>query len=76
MRWRRVISRTSARVIAGRMVVSRLASMDLPAPGGPSKSTLWSERLHNLQFHQRLSGCTDILLNLLVKLDNQCGAIS
>jgi hypothetical protein len=28
----------SARVIAGRMVVSRRASMDLPAPGGPSKS--------------------------------------
>jgi hypothetical protein len=45
MRWIRVVSMASARVIAGRMVVRRRASIDLPAPGGPSKSTLWSERL-------------------------------
>src|SRR5262245_28758982 len=46
--WIRVVSMASARVIAGRMVVSRRASIDLPAPGGPSKRTLWAERLHNL----------------------------
>ena len=43
-RWRRVVSRASARVIAGRMVVSRRASLDFPAPGGPSSRRLWSER--------------------------------
>ena len=53
--WIRVVSIASARVIAGRMVVSRHASIDLPAPRGPSKRTLWSERLHDLQLHQRLS---------------------
>jgi hypothetical protein len=47
-RWIRVVSMASARVIAGRMVVSRRASIDVPAPGGPSKSTLWSERRHQL----------------------------
>jgi hypothetical protein len=44
----RVVSMASGRVIAGRMVVRRRASIDLPAPGGPSKRTLWAERLHNL----------------------------
>ena len=44
--WIRVVSMASARVIAGRMVVSRRASIDLPAPGGPSSRTLWAERLH------------------------------
>jgi hypothetical protein len=39
----------SARVMAGRMVVRRRASIDLPAPGGPSKRTLWAERLHHVQ---------------------------
>ena len=34
-RWIHVVSRASARVIAGRMVVSRRANIDLPAPGGP-----------------------------------------
>jgi hypothetical protein len=33
-RWMRVVSRASARVIAGRMVVSRRASLDVPAPRG------------------------------------------
>jgi hypothetical protein len=37
-RWIRVVSMASARVIAGRMVMSRRASIDVPAPGGPSKS--------------------------------------
>src|SRR4029450_1148279 len=50
-RWIRVVSMASARVIAGRMVVSRRASIDLPAPEGASKSTLWAERLH--KFHLR-----------------------
>jgi hypothetical protein len=36
--WIRVVSMASARVIAGRRVVSRRASLDVPAPGGPSKS--------------------------------------
>jgi hypothetical protein len=48
-RWMRVVSRASGRVIAGRMVVSRCASLDLPAPGGPSSRTLGSQRLHPLQ---------------------------
>jgi hypothetical protein len=33
-RWMRVVSMASGRVMAGRMVVSRCASIDLPAPGG------------------------------------------
>jgi hypothetical protein len=40
--------KASARVIAGRMVVSRRASIDVPAPGGPRRSTLWAERLYQL----------------------------
>jgi hypothetical protein len=44
----------SARVIAGRMVVSRRASIDVPAPGGPSMRRLWSERL------DRVHRCLDI----------------
>jgi hypothetical protein len=39
-RWMRVVSIASARVIAGKIVVSRRASLDLPAPGGPSRSRL------------------------------------
>jgi hypothetical protein len=56
-RWRRVVSSASARVIAGRMVVRRRASIDVPAPGGPSRRTLWAERLHHISLHQCLSGC-------------------
>jgi hypothetical protein len=44
----RVVSRASARVIAGRMVVSRRASLDFPTPGGPSSRTLGSERPHSV----------------------------
>src|SRR5882724_2177347 len=47
-RWMRMVSRASPRVMAGRMVVSRRASIDVPAPGGPSKSRLWSKRLHQI----------------------------
>jgi hypothetical protein len=52
-RWMRVVSMASARGIAGRRVVSRRASIDLPAPGGPSRRTLWSERLHRLNLRIR-----------------------
>jgi hypothetical protein len=38
--WIRVVSMASARIIAGRIVVSRRASIDLPAPGGPMRRTL------------------------------------
>jgi hypothetical protein len=48
-RGRRVVSRALARVMAGRMVTSRRASIDVPAPGGPRRKTLWSERLHHVQ---------------------------
>ena len=34
-------SSSSAGVSGGRMVGSRAASMDLPAPGGPTMSRLW-----------------------------------
>jgi hypothetical protein len=37
--WRRVVSIASANVIAGRRVVSRRASIDVPAPGGPRRRT-------------------------------------
>jgi hypothetical protein len=35
MLWMRVVAMASARVIAGRMVVGRRASPDLPSTGGP-----------------------------------------
>jgi hypothetical protein len=38
----------SGRVRSGRMVVSRRATIDFPAPGGPSSRRLWTERLHPL----------------------------
>jgi hypothetical protein len=37
-----VVSIASARVIAGRMVVRRRASIDFPAPGGPM-SMIWGQ---------------------------------
>jgi hypothetical protein len=40
MRWTHVISMASANVMVGRMVVSRRASIDFPAPGGPMSKTL------------------------------------
>src|SRR4029450_9924427 len=53
-RWIRVVSMASARVIAGRMVVSRRASIDLAAPGGPGKGRLWAQRPHERQVHMAL----------------------
>ena len=58
--WMRVVSMASARVIAGRMVVSRRASIGLPGPGGPRRRTLWAERLHHVQ-HHRFSGSAEHL---------------
>jgi hypothetical protein len=54
-RWIRVVSMASASVIAGRSVVSRRASIDVPAPGGPRRRRLWAERLHDLQFYLAIS---------------------
>jgi hypothetical protein len=42
----------SARVIAGRRVVRRRASIDFPVPGGPIIKRLWSEHLH--PFHHSI----------------------
>jgi hypothetical protein len=56
-RWRLVVSMASARVIIGSMVVSRRASIDFPAPGGPSRSTFGSERLPHVQLHPSCYGC-------------------
>jgi hypothetical protein len=56
-RWMRVVSMASARVITGRIVVSRRASIDWPAPGGPSQRTLWSERLHQVLLYHQLQRC-------------------
>jgi hypothetical protein len=50
-RWRRLGSMASARGIAGRMVVSRRASIDFPTPGGPRRTTLWAERRHHVPLH-------------------------
>jgi hypothetical protein len=47
-RWMRVVSSASARLIVGKMVVSRRASLVVPAPGGPRRRTLWSQRLHSV----------------------------
>jgi hypothetical protein len=49
-RWMRVVSMAPARVMAGRMVVSRRASIDFPALGGPGRRTLGAEPLLELQF--------------------------
>ena len=40
MLWILVVSSASSKVSGGKMVVSRLASMDLPVPGGPISRTL------------------------------------
>jgi hypothetical protein len=55
--WMQVVSRDSARVISGRRVVSRRASIDFPTPGGLSSSTLVAERLYSLLFYESLWGC-------------------
>jgi hypothetical protein len=47
----RVVSRASGSVMAGRMVGGRRASIDLPAPRGPSSRTFGSQRLHRVRVH-------------------------
>jgi hypothetical protein len=49
-RWMRVVSMASARVMAGRMVVSRRASIDMPEPGVPRRSRFGAKRLPYLLF--------------------------
>ncbi len=41
MLWILVVSSASSSVSGGRIVANRLASMDLPVPGGPMSKTLW-----------------------------------
>jgi hypothetical protein len=40
--WIRVVSRLSSKLIGGRIVGMRFASMVLPAPGGPTRRLLWT----------------------------------
>ena len=58
MRWMRVVSRASARIMVGRMVVSRRASLYVPAPGGPSSRTSGSERRHRVQLRFSIAELT------------------
>jgi hypothetical protein len=54
----RVVSRASASVIFGRIVVSRRASIDFPTPGEPTTRTFGSQRLHRVQLYlQVLKWC-------------------
>ena len=41
MLWIFIVSSASSKVSGGRIVGSRFASMDFPAPGGPMSSFLW-----------------------------------
>jgi hypothetical protein len=49
-RWIRVLSRASARLIAGGMVVRRRASIDFPAPGGPMSRRIRSNACMTFSF--------------------------
>jgi hypothetical protein len=40
--------------VAGRMVVSRRASIDVPAPGGPSRNVFGSQHRHPVQLYDSL----------------------
>ena len=62
MLWMRVVSMASARVIAGRTVVSRRTSLDCPAPGGPRSSTLWAERRYKFRLHYYIAEFTRVVL--------------
>ena len=55
-RWMRVVSMALAKVIAGRVVVRRRASIDWPVPGRPSSRRLWSEHPYQISLYRR-SGC-------------------
>jgi hypothetical protein len=58
---------------AGRMVVSRCANIDLPAPGGPMRRTLWSQRLHSVHPNmQRSMTCQP--MDLLPRRQGQYGS--
>jgi hypothetical protein len=50
-----MVSRAVARVISGKMVVRRRASIDVPAPGGPQRRRLRSTYPHPLQFRESFS---------------------
>jgi hypothetical protein len=54
--WRRVVSIASARVIAGRTVVSRRASLDVPGTGGPRRRRFGTQRLYHVQVYQSRRG--------------------
>jgi hypothetical protein len=56
-RWMRVVSRASARVMGGSMVVSRRASLDVPAPGWAEHGRLWLKRLHPISLYPKGSCC-------------------
>jgi hypothetical protein len=49
-----VMSIAAPRVIAGKMVVRRGASLDVPAPGGPMSRTLWTYRPGQFQLDHSL----------------------
>jgi hypothetical protein len=67
----------SARVIAGRMVVSRCTSIDLPAPGGHRSQDVGGRTpAYYFASPMSLRMPIDLLLNLLFKLENQCRSIS
>jgi hypothetical protein len=52
-RWRRMVSRASASVICGTMVVSRRASLDCSAPGGPKRRASRHSLLSGRDFARR-----------------------
>jgi hypothetical protein len=60
----RVVSMASATVMSGRIVVSRRANIDLPAPGGPSINRLWPERLHYFQLRFCIAQLTRAVLQV------------
>jgi hypothetical protein len=67
----------SARVIAGRMVVSRRASMDLPAPGAAEQEDIMGRTpASHFASPVPLGMPMDPVPNRLVKRPHQYGAIS
>jgi hypothetical protein len=76
-RWRHVVSRASARVIAGRIVVSRRASLDGPAPGRAEEEDV-GDRTPAYHFASPVLLVMPMapLLNRLVKRPHQYRALS